>query len=175
MNCRASKKQIPLFVGGELEASRSARIRLHLAACPACRAEAEELGRSMRAVRGMAGAAAAGDWTPGEWNRMIRTIAATRGESRTREAFHRLRPALAGALGVLLAAGVFFVQKELRQPSAPETGSFAVIHPETQAAVPDPAPTKDPDVKSVTIVAPDSGTKIHWFYNKKFEWQGFGK
>jgi anti-sigma factor RsiW len=175
MNCRAAKKQIPLFAGGELEASRSDRIRLHLADCPECRAEAEEFERSRQAVRGMAGAAAAGDWTPGEWNRMIRTITATRGESRTREALYRLRPALAGAMGVLLAAGVFLVQRELRQPSAPETGSFAVIHPETQAAVPDPAPTKDPDVKSVTMISPESGLKIHWFYNKKFEWQGFGK
>lgn len=175
MNCHAAKKRIPLFVGGELEASRSERIRAHLAACPECRAEAEELERSLLAVRGMAGAGAAGDWTPVEWNRMIRTITATRGESRTREVFHRLRPALAGALGVLLAAGVFLVQRELRQPSASETGSFAVIHPEIQTAAPDPAPTKDPDVKSVTMISPDSGLKIHWFYNKKFEWQGFGK
>jgi len=175
MNCHAAKKRIPLFVGGELSDREAGGLRLHLEACPECRAEAEELERSRLAVRNMAEAGAAGDWTPAEWNRMIRTITATRGESRTREAFHRLRPALAGALGVLLAAGVFLVQRELRQPSAPETGSFAVINPETQAAVPDPAPTKDPDVKSVTIISPESGLRIHWFYNKKFEWQGFGK
>jgi predicted anti-sigma-YlaC factor YlaD len=175
MNCHAAKKHIPLFVGGEISASKSGRIRRHLEACPACRAEAEEIERSRRAVRGMAGAGADGDWSPAEWNRMIRAITATPGERRTRAASMKLRPALAGALGVILMAGLILVQKELRRPAAPEVGVLAVIGREAQPVVPSPAPTKNPDVTSVTIVSPDSGLKIQWFYNKKFEWQGFGK
>ena len=175
MNCHGAKKRIPLFVGGELSKRKAEGIRRHLEFCPACRADAGEFERSLLAVRGMAGAGADGDWSPAEWNRMIRAITATRGESRARSTLVRLRPAFAGALGVLLAAGVYFVQNDMNRPAAPEAGSFAVINPDGRPVLPEPPPTKDPDVKSVTIVSPDSGTRIHWFYNKKFEWQGFGK
>jgi anti-sigma factor RsiW len=175
MNCHAAKKRISLFVGGELAEAKSEKVRRHLAACPDCRADAEELERSRLAVRGMAGAGAGGDWTAAEWSRMIRTITEAPDASRIRPAVFKLRPILAGALGVLVMAGLLILQKELRSPAAPETGSFAVTRQDAQPVIPPPVPTKDPDVTSVTIVSPDSGLKILWFYNKKFEWQGYGK
>ncbi len=175
MSCRRFRKSIPLFVGGELPAAKAEKVERHLAACPACRAEAEEIERARAAVREMAGAGTAGDFTPAEWRTMIREITREPGGGRTREVAFRLRPVLAAAAGALVIAGLFFVQKELRRPASPETGAFAVVGQETLPEIPPPAPTKNPDVTSVTIVAPESGVRILWFYNKKFEWQGFGK
>ena len=175
MNCRALKKSIPLFAGGELPPAKTEKIRRHLADCPDCRAEAEEIERARAVVREMAGAGAAGDWSPAEWRGMIREIIKTPGERRARTAGMKLRPAFAASLGVLAVAGLFLLQKELRRPAAPETGSFAVVTENAQPVLPPPAPTKNPDVTSVKIRAPETGANIIWFYNKKFEWQGFGK
>ena len=134
MSCRTIRKRIPLFVGGELSASKSERVKRHLASCPECRAEAEEIERARAAVREMARAGAAGDFSPAEWRRMIRQITEAPSESRPRPAALKLRPVLAGALGVLVMAGLFLLQKELRSPAAPETGSFAVVSAEAQPA-----------------------------------------
>ncbi len=175
MSCRTIRKRIPLFVGGDLSASKSERVMRHLASCPECRAEAEEIERSRAVVREMARAGAAGDFSPAEWRRMIRRITEAPAESRARTAAMKLRPAFAATLGVLAVAGFFLLQKELRSPAAPETGSFAVAGAEARPALPPPAPTRNPDVTAVTIRAPETGANIIWFYNKKFEWQGFGK
>jgi len=175
MKCRTVRKRIPVFVGGELPAAKSERVRRHLVACLACRAEAEEIERARAAVREMAGAGAAGDWSPAEWRGMIREIIDAPDESRAWTAVMRLRPAFAATLGVLIVAGFFLLQKELRRPAAPETGSFAVATENAQPTLPPPAPTKNPDITSVTIRASETGANIVWFYNKKFEWQGFGK
>jgi len=195
MSCRTIRKRIPLFVGGELSASKSARVKRHLVSCPECRTEAEEIERSRAAVREMARAGEAGDFSPAEWRRMIRQITGVAStlstsfpsiddfservlgkvESVDATPAFRLRPVLAAALGVLAVAGLFLFQKELRSPAAPETGSFAAAGAEAQPILPPAAPTKNPDVTSVTIRAPETGASIIWFYNKKFEWQGFGK
>jgi anti-sigma factor RsiW len=175
MSCGKAKKRIPLFVGGELSEREAGRVRRHLETCPACRAEAAEIETARTAVRRMAEAGSEADWTTAEWSRMIREITRQPEERRTVRASLKLRPALAMALGVLVLVGLTIVQRELNRPAAPETGAFAVVRPEIPDAAVEPAPTKDPEVKSVTIVSPDSGLRIHWFYNKRFEWQGFGK
>jgi anti-sigma factor RsiW len=175
MICRKARERIPLLTGGELSEREAGRLRRHLETCPACRAEAVELESARKAVRRMAEADPGIDWTPAEWTRMIREITRRPEERRTVEAPLRLRPALAMVLGAFVLVGLVFIQKRLSRPAAPETGAFAVVGPEARFEALEPAPTKDPDVKAVTIVSPDSGLRIHWFYNKKFEWQGFGK
>jgi anti-sigma factor RsiW len=176
MTCRAMKKRIPLFVGGELTERKNGRIRRHLAVCPECRTEAGELERTRVAVREMAGAGPSEDWSPTEWRKMIGEITKAREGGRARSvSTFRLRPVLAGALGVLVMAGLIVLQREMRRSPAPETGAFANANPEARFETPPPTSTKDSDVTSVTLVSPETGTKIIWFYNKKFEWQGFGK
>lgn len=48
----AARRWLPEFVGGDLDAARSAAVRSHLVACSACRREAAALQQSLKALRG---------------------------------------------------------------------------------------------------------------------------
>ena len=175
MTCRAATSKIPLFVGGELPASKSENVRRHIAACPECRAEADEIARARLAVRDLARAEETGDWSPDAWRRVISAVTGTGIRPKTDWAGARLRPLLAGGLGSLvLAAGLLYIIRSSRLVEAP----VAAMKTESERAMIElfpPAPKADPDVTSVTLVSPETGLKIIWFYNRKFEWQGFGK
>jgi len=175
MNCQGAKKRIPLFVGGELPAGQTERVRRHLEACPACRTEAEEIGRTRLAVREMARAGGAEDWSPAEWRRVIATVTKSEADRRGAPAVWKLKPVLAAGLGIfLLVAGALYLRRSSRTPEAPVVAMTA-IDQEAKLGSATVAPKANPDVTSVTLVSPETGLKIIWFYNKKFEWQGFGK
>ena len=54
MSCERYEEQIALAVGGDLDAGEARRLDRHLAACDPCRAFAEEMRQSRRAVRQLA-------------------------------------------------------------------------------------------------------------------------
>jgi anti-sigma factor RsiW len=175
MNCHGARKRIPLYVGGELAPKKSEHVRRHLEACPACRTEAEEIGRARLAVREMARSAQAEDWSPAEWRRLVADVTGTASDDRRGgPAEWKLRPVLAGALGSLilvLLTGILFLFRSSNSPEAPVMAMSTI----DESAKVEAAPKANPDVTSVNLVSPETGTKIIWFYNKKFEWQGFGK
>lgn len=51
IRCRLYRRQLPLFVGGDLDERLALRIRLHLRNCPACAAAAGALRRAQRALQ----------------------------------------------------------------------------------------------------------------------------
>jgi anti-sigma factor RsiW len=54
--CARSRRDLPLFVGGDLESGRAAEVSRHLRACPACRSEAVRLQQPLRHLQRLAAA-----------------------------------------------------------------------------------------------------------------------
>ena len=52
--CHDVRSQLPLFVGGDLEAGRSSLVREHLRDCPTCRREAAGLQQPLKHLRRLA-------------------------------------------------------------------------------------------------------------------------
>jgi anti-sigma factor RsiW len=50
IRCRRYRRQLPLWIGGDLEERLALRVRLHVRNCPACAAAAEALRRAHGAV-----------------------------------------------------------------------------------------------------------------------------
>jgi len=51
MNCRATRRRLPAYLGGELAPARVAGVRAHLERCPACRAEHHRFEQALGALR----------------------------------------------------------------------------------------------------------------------------
>ena len=172
MNCDKAKKWIPLAAGNDLRPRKEAAVRRHLEGCPECRKDADEVKKALRAAKAMAGAERAVDWSDAEWRRVLRAATASEIEKKRALAGFRLKPVLAGGLGVaFLIAGTLLLQKKDRAP-LPTQAAFQT--PSIQQMEPKTGPGQT-DGTSKTIVSKETGLKIIWFYNKNFQGDGFGK
>ena len=172
MNCKKAAKLIPLAAGNDLSDKKAAALRTHLERCPDCRKEAVELERALRAAKALAGGENAGDWSADEWRNLMRDVRAGGIQKKRNLADIRLRPALAGGLGLalFLVLGSFLILK--KSPTPPTQASFK--SPSLEQVQPK-GPNGIPDVTSKTIVSKETGLKIIWFYNKNFQGDGYGK
>jgi anti-sigma factor RsiW len=181
-----------LYAGGELGRRKEETIRAHLDRCPGCRAEAADYRAALERAKAMAAEAAPLDWTEAEWRRMMTTITAT---PIRREAGHSfsLRPALAAAATFLLV--VWGTQYAVRYivrtshitstatpgeaPAAEPLAGGAAFDRASPAAVAKVAGLEDPkfpvltsakqDVPALTMISPESGLKIVWFFNENLK------
>lgn len=151
MTCRGVRRRLPLYAGGDLSPRRAAKMASHIESCPVCRRELIALRRGRRSALAFQKATRL-SWDESAWDRAVRTAAAG-GISRPRRFFLRPSPGLVlTALAALALVVVLF-----RSGTGP-----AVSNPEA-------ASEKAPDVLAVTFVSRDSGLKVKWFFNRKFD------
>jgi len=172
MKCQKIEKWIPRLAGNELPAKKAARVKAHFEKCAGCRKEAAEFEAALKAARALARADEPLDWSEAEWRHLLRNVTAAKIEKKKAWAGWPLKPALAGALLLLLiAAGTFLLLK--KAPVQPDIQA-ALKTPAVSAAKPAPQPGKQ-EVQSMTIVSKETGLKIIWFFNKNFVWEDYGK
>jgi predicted anti-sigma-YlaC factor YlaD len=167
MTCRRTRKLLPLYAGADLGPRLERAVRDHIGSCPGCRQELEEYRRAVSRVKAAAKAEASPDWGEDEWRALMARVAATspagrEGEkNRTRSGLFP-RWATASLLGAVIGIAVLSV---LFRDTAPR--------PKAGTAVPTLAEAgREQDVISVTMVSPESGLQVVWFFNKDFEWKG---
>ena len=117
MNCEQSRRLLPLWIGNDLsDANDAEALRVHLGACPQCRAQQRRLQRSLDALQTISTSAmeleARSHSRPSLWPQ----IAAALPEwPRGRDRFNGWIPAAAMGLAALLmvAVSISSVQREL--------------------------------------------------------------
>jgi hypothetical protein len=194
MTCRKIRKHLALYAGGELGRRKERTVRAHLDRCPVCRAEAADYRAALERAKAMAVEATPLDWTEPEWRRMMAAIAST---PLKKEAHRKslLRPALAAAATFLLAVwGTQYAVRhmlrtsEISSISAPAFVKGTAVRPSrlgaefdraSLAAVARVAGLEDPkfpalsstnqDVPALTMISPESGLKIVWFFNENLK------
>ncbi len=172
MKCHKARKLIPLAAGKDLPAKKAAAVGEHLKGCPDCRREASELEGALQAAKTLAGKERIEDWSEAEWRKLLGNVTAPKMERKRPWAELSFKPALAGAVGlVLLVIGSFLLLKKSGAPPVTQ----AALTPSVLEQVAPKELTSRPDVSSKTIVSKETGLKIIWFYNKNFQGDGYGK
>ena len=162
MTCRKVRKLIPLAAGGDLSPRRARAVRAHLDACPACRAELEDLQTALAGFKAAARAEKVIDWSESEWKALMARVAAGAGADE-RAPVRAPRPMLlprwaaASVIGAFL--GLAVLSALFRGPSP---------HPELATA----PGTRGQDVLTMTMVSPDTGLQVVWILDKNFDWKG---
>jgi hypothetical protein len=168
MTCRKAMKLIPLYAGDDLRPRLGRAVRDHIDACPACRRELEDYRQSLARVKAAAGAEAVPVWSEGEWiSLMARVAGATgAGEARSSVGMRVFRPrwAAASVLGAFLCLVVLSMlfRGPSLQPGRSPSESGTVV-----------ASDRSPQDKvAITLVSPETGLQVVWFFDKNFEWKG---
>ncbi|MBM4062480.1 MAG: hypothetical protein FJ265_15495 [Planctomycetes bacterium] len=115
--CRAILDQLPLFAGGDLDASTAAAVKAHLRLCCACRREAASLLQALKALRGagvpddVADAAGSADLHGAIVGAVMADVVAREGRSVALRRAARVAAAAAAALSLFLG-GWWLVRSE---------------------------------------------------------------
>jgi hypothetical protein len=117
MNCRQTRRLLPLFAGGDLTGRKARRGRKHLEACADCRRELEAYRTALRVVADAVREAPAGDWTPGEWRAVMDRVAKEKPEPREQSAAAPAKapkwvPAVASGAAIVLMVAVGLLLKD---------------------------------------------------------------
>jgi len=177
MTCRKARKLIPLLAGDDLPPWRSRRVRAHIERCPSCRNDLKEHTASLAEIKALAGVEKKKDWSETEWKKLIRRAVSQKPEKRP--IVPGLRPAAAWAATftavLVLGLVLFFNNADFK------TVKISAISGEQTAKKAGPPAggsshqeKREQDVVSVTLVAQDTGLKVVWFFDKKFEWKEKG-
>ncbi len=172
MNCHETKNSKLLFLEGELPARRVRRLKKHLESCPACRKELEEFESALVGLR-TAAREEEQDWTEPEWQALL--ARATAEPVRRRGPVFRGSPRVAWTLGIfffiLIALAVVFFRPVFKDMASPLVRERVSTSP-AGASLPGMAEEAlSQNGLSVTMVSNESGLKVHWYFNRNFDWE----
>jgi hypothetical protein len=141
MNCARWQRLVALYVGDDLDRSRSARVKQHLSACPSCRDLEQDLRRDLQTL-GDLDAAATATLDLGS----VRGAVLEKIENRRKRSPMLLQPRLLAALAmVVVVIALALVFRQSRGAGALRTVSRGIPSPAPgQAAVPKPRETSPP-------------------------------
>ncbi|HOW85550.1 MAG TPA: zf-HC2 domain-containing protein [Candidatus Aminicenantes bacterium] len=169
MTCRKARKLVPLAAGGDLRPRPAAAFRAHIDACPECRRELEAFRKALGTIREEAKAAGVAAWGEDEWSALVSRVRAgaagerSRGADRAGTAFRRCWAA-ASALGVLAASAILYMMFMAGPVPGRKT---APAGPGTVAGRAEPQ-----EVLTMTMVSPETGLQIVWFFDRNFDYKG---
>lgn len=168
MTCQKVRQLVPLAAGGDLPRRRARAFRAHLDACPGCRAELERFRADLAAIAAEAKAAGVGDWREPEWRALmarVRSEASGAGPATAgrRSAGRWPRWAPASALGAVAGLALLFAilggpGPERTAPAGDGSGRASEAKPQ--------------DVLTMTMVSPETGLQIFWFFDRNFDYKG---
>ncbi len=164
MTCRRAKKLIPLHAGVDLRPRLAAAVRAHVDSCPSCRQELEEYRQALSRIKAAAKEESAPDWSAGEWRALMARVRPEARETGRPPVVARPRWAAASVLGAFLGLAVLSVlMKDGDVGPRPDLGTAVPALAEAN---------REQDVISLTLVSPESGLQVVWFFDKKFDWKG---
>jgi Putative zinc-finger len=149
VTCRAARRLLPLFVGGDLEAAKMRALADHVGACAACRAETDEYGAAFSLLSLPSFSFSESERTL--LRRRVLDEIARRRESPSPFAAFLLRPRF--ALGVL--AGLVALGASLFAPFLVQNGGErAAILPDRPAPSATPVPAAEHIAERIAETAP---------------------
>jgi hypothetical protein len=169
MNCKKVRRWLPLMVGSDISPSKISSIKAHLEECPECQQEYDSYSLALEKTKEWLEEDKP-DWGEREWQQVIREAVKEK-----ELVISPLNPwpfkkawafALMGIVAVALA--LLFVIKPLflGEGTAPDPGLLS----RTQAQLLESAfQESQQEVVRMTMVLPESGQKIVWFFDKNFE------
>lgn len=170
MTCRKIRRLLPLAAGDDLGPRRARAVRTHLEACPDCRRELEAFRAALEEAKAEARREAVPEWGGGEWRALMARVADPAGERRPAESgagrrLPRPRWAAASALGAVIGLAVLTFLFRAPVPGPERTTANAGLS--LEAAAP-----REQDVVSVTMVSPETGLQVVWFFDRNFDYKG---
>lgn len=130
MNCARWQRLVALYVGDDLDRSRTARVAQHLAACPSCRALEHDLRSDRLHLRDLDSAAADGLELGS-----VRGAVMAKIENRRKRSLMFSQPRLLSALAmVVVVIALALVGRQSQAPDDPRTASRNVANPASGSA-----------------------------------------
>ena len=125
MNCRSTRRLLPLHVGGDLPLSEATGVEQHLASCAACRRELHSFRESRNALLAVR---EPGVTSSGIWAALEPRLAAVDAVHQLRRPWYRrgIAPA-ALAAGLLLALTPLFLRGEDSGPDSPGAAETTLV------------------------------------------------
>jgi anti-sigma factor RsiW len=160
MKCRKVRRLLPLHVGGDLKSAANRSLSGHIKRCSQCRAEYEAFRASYESVKAWM-AVDALEWEDTDWKRTLRLALGSQKGSPPSLALWPFRRVWAYTLMAALAVGLSWL---LIRPAA--VGNSGGRDPLTVSSAGPNAPEQD--VVSMTMISQETGLKIVWFFDKKF-------
>jgi predicted anti-sigma-YlaC factor YlaD len=168
MKCKKVRRLLPLVAGGDLRSSRISAVKAHLERCPECQREYDAYILSLETTKEWLEKDRK-DWEESEWQRAVQ-----RAVTESKPEFSPLAPwpfrkawayavmgVLAAALTLLLVVKPF----DIKEGMTPDSG----VSSRTQARLSgSPLEESQQQIVKMTMVLPETGQKIIWFFDKNF-------
>lgn len=169
MNCKKVQRRLPLMVGKDLSPSKISSIKAHLEKCPECQQEYDSYSLALEKTKEWLEEDRP-DWVEREWQQALQKAVKEKKSVISPLAPWPFKKAWAFALMGVLAVGLtlLFVIKPfyLGEGIAPDPELFS----RTQAQLLGSAfQESQQEVVKMTMVLPETGQKIVWFFDKNFE------
>lgn len=168
MTCQRVRRLMPLAAGGDLRPRQAAAFRAHVDACPGCREELEAFRVALGTIKAEARSEGASNWSEAEWNALMGRVRSEASPERSRETGRRAggrwpRWAMASALGTAVGLAVLFMLLGVPGPErrATTTGGETLV-----------SEGKPQEVLTMTMVSPETGLQIVWFFDRNFDYKG---
>ncbi len=157
MNCKKTRRLLPLFAGEDLPVNKASRVKAHLNECPLCRKEYEHYRYLLNKTRNWIRSETT-EWGDKEWQSAVKK--AVKSKSFKNRIFIPLSFKPAWAVSVMLiiviAFSVFIMNPTFIKKESQASQSPALQSKESQKAV------------ELTLVSQETGHKIKWILNKEF-------
>jgi anti-sigma factor RsiW len=169
VNCKKVQRWLPLMVGKDLSPSKISSIKAHLEKCPECQQEFDSYSLALEKTKEWLEKDRK-EWLESEWQRTVQKAVKEKRSVISPLAPWPFKKAWAFALMGVLAVGLtlLFVIKPfyLGEGIAPDSELLS----RTQAQIVRSAfQESQQEVVKMTMVLPESGQKIVWFFDKNFE------
>lgn len=169
MNCKKVQRWLPLMAGSDLSGSKAEAVKAHLAQCPHCQQEYEAYVRSLESAKEWLEKDRQ-DWEEREWQQVVRKAFEEKETAASPLApwpFKRVWAyAMMGVMAVALTL-IFVIRPfHLREGSAQDSEMFARTQAQLSGGT---LEASQQDVVRMTMVLPESGQKIVWFFDRNFE------
>lgn len=169
MNCKKVRRWLPLMVGKDLSPSKISSIKAHLEKCPECQREFDSYSLALEKTKEWLERDRK-EWLESEWQRTVQKAVKEKKSVISPLAPWPFKRAWAFALMGVLAVGLtlLFVMKPfyLGEWITPDSELLS----RTQAQLLGSAfQESQQEVVKMTMVLPETGQKIVWFFDKNFE------
>jgi len=169
VNCKKVQRWLPLMTGSDLSASKAQAVQAHLAECPECQREYDAFILSLEKMKEWLETDRK-DWDETEWQQAVQKAVGEKESAPSPLAPWPFKKGWAYAMmGVLVVAlTMIFVIRPFHVEEG--TALDSEIFARTQAQLFGSAfEESQQEVVRMTMLLPETGQKIIWFFDKNFE------
>lgn len=169
MNCKKVQRWLPLMTGSDLCASKAQAVQAHLAECPECQREYEAFILSLEKMKEWLETDRK-DWDEIEWQQAVQKAVREKESAPSPLAPWPFKKGWAYAMmGVLaVALTVILVIRPIHVEEGTALDSEIFARTQAQLFV-NAFEESQQEVVRMTMVLPETGQKIIWFFDKNFE------